>query len=77
MKTENQGRIHLEFQPAYSPELNPDEQVWQTIKDDKLKNVCCKNKKELKEKVQIALQELKKDDKKVKSFFKHPEVAFY
>ena len=34
-------RIHLERLPAYAPELNPQEGVWNLLKRRELKNVCC------------------------------------
>jgi transposase len=74
---ENQERIYLAKIPPYSPELNPDEQVWQTLKDDMLKNVICKNLSQLKEKLASALTILKTQSQKIINFFKHPEVQFY
>jgi transposase len=34
-------RLHLERLPAYAPELNPDEGIWQQLKGVELRNVCC------------------------------------
>jgi transposase len=34
-------RIHLERLPAYAPELNPQEGVWNLLKRVELKNICC------------------------------------
>jgi transposase len=34
-------RLHLERLPAYAPELNPDEGVWQQLKGVELRNLCC------------------------------------
>jgi transposase len=34
-------RLHLERLPAYAPELNPDEGVWQQLKGVELRKVCC------------------------------------
>jgi transposase len=34
--------------PPYSPELNPDEQVWHHFKNIALKNQTCRTKEELK-----------------------------
>jgi len=70
-------QIFLAKLPPYSPMLNADEQVWQTLKDDMLKNVVCKNLSELKQKVQTAFKDLQEQVPKIISFFKHPEVAFY
>jgi transposase len=77
LSNENNDRIFLAKIPPYTPELNADEQVWQTLKDDKLKNVVCKNLTELHQKLEKAFNELKQDVEKIKSFFRHPEVHFY
>jgi transposase len=34
-------RMHLERLPAYAPELNPGEGLWQQLKGVELRNVCC------------------------------------
>ncbi len=34
-------RIHLEQLPAYAPELNPDEGIWNYLKRVELGNLCC------------------------------------
>jgi hypothetical protein len=34
-------RLHLERLPAYAPELNPDEGMWQRLKGVELRNLCC------------------------------------
>jgi hypothetical protein len=34
-------RIHLERLPAYAPELNPGEGLWQQLKGVELRHVCC------------------------------------
>ncbi|HEX2277216.1 MAG TPA: transposase [Candidatus Tectomicrobia bacterium] len=34
-------RLHLERLPAYAPELNPGEGLWQQLKGVELRNVCC------------------------------------
>jgi transposase len=34
-------RLHLERLPAYAPELNPDEGLWQQLKGVELRNLCC------------------------------------
>jgi len=71
------NRVFLERLPPYSPDLNADEQVWQTLKDDMLKNVICKNLTELQDKVSSAFAILKQDVHKIKKFFFHKDVNFY
>src|SRR5262245_46811747 len=36
-------RLHLERLPAYAPELNPGEGLWQQLKGVELRHVCCYN----------------------------------
>jgi len=36
-------RLHLERLPAYAPELNPGEGLWQQLKGVELRNLCCFN----------------------------------
>lgn len=36
-------RIHLEQLPAYAPELNPQEGVWNLLKRVEMKNLCCQD----------------------------------
>jgi transposase len=40
-------RLHLEQLPAYAPDLNPDEGVWNYVKRVELANVCCHDLHEL------------------------------
>lgn len=70
-------RLHLVKQPTYSPEVNADEQVWNQIKEKGLKNVLCKNIKELRAKVVSEFEKLKKKPKLIKKFFHHEDVGFY
>lgn len=73
---ERPSRIHLERLPAYSPELNPTELVWNQIKQ-RLKNQVFLTLDELTVAVlkQIAL--LEKDRKLIQVFFHKKEVAFF
>jgi transposase len=70
-------RIWLEKLPAYSPALNPAEQVWQYLKNVLLKNEVSKTLQELKQKVVAAMEIIKKDKELIQSFFHHPDVHFY
>jgi transposase len=70
-------RLHLVKQPKYSPEVNADEQVWNQIKNKGLKNVICKNIKELKSKVTKEFEKLKNKPELIKQFFHHEDVGFY
>jgi transposase len=50
--------IRIIIQPAYSPELNPIEKLWQYIKDHNIKNRVYKTLKELEDRVCRFLQTL-------------------
>ncbi|WP_281054780.1 transposase [Thiorhodococcus drewsii] len=41
-------QIRLHYLPTYSPERNPDEHVWEEIKDKQLRRQPIKNKRDLK-----------------------------
>jgi transposase len=74
---EKAKRLYLAKQPAYSPEVNADEQVWNQIKQVELKNVLCKNIKELKAKIMREFEKLKAKPELIKKFFHHEDVGFY
>jgi transposase len=44
-------RLHLEQLPGYTPDLNPDEGVWNYLKRVELANVCCRDLDELRTQV--------------------------
>ena len=70
----HQMRLHL--LPAYSPERNPDEHVWEEIKDKRLGRTTIKNKLDLKKKLHSALNSLQRKVDRVKSFFSLPETQY-
>ena len=66
---ENQSWFNLEILPAYSPELNPTEQSWRFIKTKKLNGSTARSRLELKAKTRATMRELRRDPKRVSSFF--------
>jgi transposase len=52
-------RLHLEQLPAYAPDLNPDEGVWNYLKRVELANVCCSDLQELRSQVIRARERLR------------------
>jgi transposase len=69
------GKVKLYFLPPYSPELNPDEQVWNHAKatvSKKTGNVS----EGLITNVKKAMHSIQKNVELVKSFFRHPDVAY-
>ncbi len=63
------GQIRLFYLPAYSPELNPDEQVWNSAKN-KAGRICIENKNHMKKVVLKTLHSMKKKVELILSFFK-------
>jgi len=62
-------QIKVYYLPPYSPELNPDELVWNDLKNW-LKQVTITGKKDLKKRVKQNLHRLQKEKEKVRSFFR-------
>jgi transposase len=57
--------------PGYAPELNPDEGVWNKLKEDELANVSCLDLDELRREIRAATQWLQRQPELVRSFFQH------
>jgi transposase len=62
-------KIHLERFPAYAPELNPDEGVWQHLKHVELRNLCCTDFDHLSVEFHLALRRLRRRPDLIQSFF--------
>lgn len=73
---ERPGRIHLERLPAYSPELNPTELVWNQLKQG-LKNRVFLSLQALSSAVLEQIKCLERVPKSVQVFFRKKEVAFF
>jgi transposase len=63
-------RLHLERLPAYAPELNPDEGVWQQLKGVELRNLCCLNIPHLRREVRDAVKRVRRKPRLIQSFFR-------
>ena len=53
-------RLHLERLPAYAPDLNPDEGVWNLLKRGELKHRCCHDLDELRWEFGLAIRRLRR-----------------
>src|SRR5262245_53971161 len=62
-------RIHLERFPAYAPELNPDEGVWQHLKHVELRNLCCFDFNHLCVELSLAIKRVRRKPNLIQSFF--------
>lgn len=70
-----QGQLRLFYLPAYSPQLNPDEQVWAHVKREVSAKVAT-SKEQLIYFANMAIERLKATPDLIKSFFRHPECAW-
>lgn len=66
---ENKSKIAVYYLPTYSPDLNPDEEVWKYLKNVKLKAHQAKNKKEFTPLVRSKMQSIQRKPNVIKSFF--------
>lgn len=65
----NKNKIAIYHIPPYSPELNPDEEVWNYLKNVKLKDHQAKNKEELKSLAISKMRSIQKNISLINSFF--------
>ena len=63
-------RLHLERLPGYAPDLNPDEGVWNYVKNVELRNLCCHDLVELRYELRKAIARLRRKVQVIKSFVK-------
>lgn len=70
-----QGKIMMAFLPPYSPELNPDEQVWNHAKAEVGKHPI-KSKIEMETLILSAMRTIQQKTDLVKSFFCLPETLY-
>jgi len=66
---ENKSKIAVYYLPTYSPDLNPDEEVWNYLKNVKLKAHQARNKKEFTPLVRSKMQSIQRKPNVIKSFF--------
>lgn len=69
-------QLRLFFFPTHSPELNPDEQVWNELKHRQLGKQPIKNKTDLKKRIRSILKSLQHKAEKVRSFFQLPDTKY-
>lgn len=70
------GKLRLFFLPPYSPELNPDELVWNDVKNNGVARTLVHGPRDLLRAVISRLRHLQKTPDRVRSFFQHPETRY-
>jgi transposase len=71
---EQNGRLWVEFLPAYAPELNPVEYLWGYWKHHELPNFCPKTFAELSYHARRALRRMRRRPTLVTAFWKQAEL---
>jgi len=69
-------KLRIFFLPKRAPEMNPDEQVWNEIKTNRIGKQPVKDKKDLKKRLYSALGSLQKKTKRILSFFQLPDTRY-
>jgi transposase len=70
------GRLELHFLPGYAPELNPDELVWNHLRQHGTSKKPLKKNESLRRRVEADLCAVKKDRPLIRSFFHAESVAY-
>jgi transposase len=69
-------RLELCFLPPYSPELNPDELVWNHVKNHRIGRTVVRDREDLVCKVRCALRSLGRAPEKIQAFFRKPSLRY-
>lgn len=65
------GQLCVEQLPGYAPDLNPDEGVWDHLKNVELKNVTCHDQRELRRELRLAIARLRQKPELIRHFIEH------
>jgi transposase len=69
------GRLRLFYLPSYSPELNPDELVWNSVKN-KVGRSSIKGPDDFENKLRNHLRLLQRNPSMIRAFFREPNVRY-
>lgn len=69
-------KLQLFFLPPYSPELNPDEHVWNDLKNNAIGRMLVTGPDEMRRKVVSHLRFLQRNPVLIQSFFQAPETKY-
>jgi transposase len=71
-----EGKLRLFYLPTYSPELNPDEQVWNHLKNHAIGKQCINSLKQLTKAVHSHLRSMQRKPALIRSFFLLPTTQY-
>ena len=69
-------KLELFYLPPYSPDLNPDELVWNHLKNNTVGRSTVTDKANFKKQVTRSMKSLQKNKDKVRSFFQKPNLKY-
>ena len=72
----NREKLRVFFLPKRAPAYNPDEQVWNEVKNNSIGKQPIRNKVDLKNRLIEKLDSLKEDTKRIISFFHLPRTKY-
>ncbi len=67
--------LEVEFLPAYSPDLNPDEWFWNHLKNRKLANFCPGSIGDLKSAIRHSVIQIRQKPNLIRSFFHASQLS--
>lgn len=73
---ELKSKIRMFFLPPYSPELNPDERVWNDLKNNGIGRLVLTSKEQLKKEIVSFLRMIQKCPNRVRSYFTDKYVLY-
>ena len=73
---EHKGKLRLFFLPPYSPELNPDERVWNDLKNNRIGRKVIMSPEELKREVVNELRSIQKSTDRVRGYFNNETTKY-
>jgi transposase len=71
-----EGKLNLFFLPPYSPELNPDEWVWKSIKYDRVGKLASRSVVEMRAGIEKAVDRLQSVTKFALGLFRDPDLSY-
>jgi transposase len=72
----HRAQLRIFFLPKRSPEFNPDEQVWNDIKNNRIGEQPLKNNTDLRKRLYSALKSLPHRTERIRSFFQLPTTWY-
>lgn len=70
------GRLEFHFLPGYAPELNPDEFVWNDLRQNGTAKIPLRRNESLRKRVEEDLATIKSQPARVRSYFRAPSVSY-